>query len=82
MKITKLTVMMMGLMLTFLGSGLSTSTGTVSSMGNNMIVNNDIDVAGTQNFVTFLPGNHYLADAEPAGIRGERRVSRTGNNID
>jgi hypothetical protein len=37
------------------GSGVSTSTGTVSSMGNNMIVNNDIDVAGTQNFLTFLP---------------------------
>lgn len=37
------------------GSGVSTSTGTVSSMGNNMIINNDIDIAGTQNFLTFLP---------------------------
>jgi hypothetical protein len=37
------------------GSGVSTGTGTVSSMGNNMIVNNDIDVAGTQNFIPFLP---------------------------
>lgn len=37
------------------GSGVSTETGTVASMGNNMIVNNDIDVAGTQSFITFLP---------------------------
>ena len=37
------------------GSGVSTGAGTVSSMGNNMIINNDIDVAGTQNFLTFLP---------------------------
>jgi hypothetical protein len=37
------------------GTGVSTGTGTVSSMGNNMIVNNDIDVAGVQNFITFLP---------------------------
>jgi len=37
------------------GSGVSTGTGTVSSMGNNMIINNDIDVAGAQNFITFLP---------------------------
>ncbi len=36
------------------GSGISTGAGTVYSMGNNMIINNDIDVAGSQNFVTFL----------------------------
>ena len=36
------------------GTGVSTGGGTVFSMGNNMIVNNDIDVAGTQNFITFL----------------------------
>ena len=36
-------------------SGVSTGAGTVSSMGNNMIIGNDIDVAGVQNFVTFLP---------------------------
>ena len=37
------------------GTGVSTGLGIVSSMGNNMIINNDIDVAGTQNFLTFLP---------------------------
>ena len=37
------------------GTGVSTGTAFVSSMGNNMIINNDIDVAGTQNFLTFLP---------------------------
>ena len=36
------------------GSGVSTGAGTISSMGNNMIINNDIDVAGVQNFITFL----------------------------
>ena len=36
------------------GSGVSTGGGLVHSMGNNMIVNNDIDVAGTNSFVTFL----------------------------
>lgn len=34
-------------------SGVATGTGTVSSMGNNMIINNDIDVAGSPNFITF-----------------------------
>ena len=34
--------------------GVSTDSGTVASMGNNMIINNDIDVAGAQNFITFL----------------------------
>lgn len=36
------------------GTGVSTGSGLVHSMGNNMIVNNDIDVAGTDSFVTFL----------------------------
>lgn len=36
------------------GSGVNTSTGTIASMGNNMIIDNDIDVAGAQNFITFL----------------------------
>jgi hypothetical protein len=37
------------------GAGVSTSGGgAVYSMGNNMIINNDIDVAGVQNFITFL----------------------------
>jgi hypothetical protein len=35
-------------------TGVSTGGGTVFTMGNNMIINNDIDVAGTQNFVPFL----------------------------
>src|SRR5215204_4731190 len=35
-------------------SGVSTAGGIVNSMGNNMIVNNDIDIAGTNSFVTFL----------------------------
>ena len=37
------------------GHGISTDNGTVASMGNNMIINNDVDVAGTPNFITFLP---------------------------
>lgn len=37
------------------GTGVSTGSGLVHSMGNNMIVNNDIDVAGTNSFITFLP---------------------------
>jgi len=36
------------------GTGVSTGGGLVHSMGNNMIVNNDIDIAGTNSFVTFL----------------------------
>jgi len=36
------------------GTGVSTSGGLVHSMGNNMIVNNDIDIAGTNSFVTFV----------------------------
>ena len=36
------------------GHGLSIQ-GTVASMGNNMIINNDVDIAGAQNFITFLP---------------------------
>jgi len=35
-------------------SGVSTGGGIVNSMGNNMIVNNDIDIAGSNSFVTFL----------------------------
>lgn len=37
------------------GTGVSTGAGLVHSMGNNMIVNNDIDVAGSNSFLTFLP---------------------------
>jgi hypothetical protein len=37
------------------GTGVSTSSGLVHSMGNNMIANNDIDVAGANSFLTFLP---------------------------
>lgn len=37
------------------GTGVSTGSGLVHSMGNNMIVNNDIDVGGINSFVTFLP---------------------------
>ena len=37
------------------GTGVSTGSGIVNSMGNNMIVNNDIDIAGTNNFIPFLP---------------------------
>ena len=37
------------------GTGVTTGGGTVFTMGNNMIVSNDIDVAGAQNFITFLP---------------------------
>lgn len=37
------------------GTGLSASGGTVGTMGNNMVVNNDIDIAGSINVVTFVP---------------------------
>lgn len=37
------------------GTGISASGGTIGTMGNNMVVNNDIDVAGSINVVTFLP---------------------------
>src|SRR5215216_1312933 len=37
------------------GTGISASGGTIGTMGNNMVVNNDIDVAGSVNVVTFLP---------------------------
>lgn len=37
------------------GTGISASGGTIGTMGNNMVVNNDIDVAGTPNFVPFVP---------------------------
>lgn len=37
------------------GAGVTTTPGFVYSMGNNMIINNDIDVAGANNFITFLP---------------------------
>lgn len=36
-------------------TGVSTASGTVHSLGNNMIINNDIDIAGTNSFITFLP---------------------------
>lgn len=36
-------------------TGVAAGGGMVHTMGNNMIVNNDIDVSGTMNFVTFLP---------------------------
>lgn len=36
------------------GTGVSTSAGLVHTLGNNMIVNNDIDIAGTNSFVTVL----------------------------
>ena len=36
------------------GTGLSASGGTIGTMGNNMVVNNDIDVAGTQNVIPFV----------------------------
>lgn len=35
------------------GHGVTANSGLVSSMGNNMVINNDIDVAGSMNFVTF-----------------------------
>jgi hypothetical protein len=35
--------------------GISASGGTIGTMGNNMVVNNDIDIAGSINVVTFLP---------------------------
>ena len=37
------------------GTGISASGGTIGTMGNNMVVNNDIDVAGAPNVVTFAP---------------------------
>ena len=37
------------------GTGISASGGSIGTMGNNMVVNNDIDVAGSINVVTFLP---------------------------
>jgi hypothetical protein len=37
------------------GTGMSASGGTIGTMGNNMVLNNDIDVAGSINVVTFLP---------------------------
>ena len=37
------------------GTGLAASGGTIATMGNNMVLNNDIDVAGSINVVTFLP---------------------------
>jgi hypothetical protein len=37
------------------GTGISSSGGTIATMGNNMVVNNDIDMAGSINFVTFVP---------------------------
>ena len=36
-------------------TGVSTSSGLVHSLGNNMIANNDIDIAGSNSFVTILP---------------------------
>ncbi len=35
--------------------GVAAAGGMVHTMGNNMILNNDIDIGGTMNFVTFLP---------------------------
>lgn len=37
------------------GTGISASGGIIHTMGNNMVVNNDIDVAGSINVLTFLP---------------------------
>lgn len=37
------------------GTGISASGGTIGTMGNNMVVNNDIDIAGSINVVTFVP---------------------------
>lgn len=37
------------------GTGISASGGTIGTMGNNMVVNNDIDIAGSISVVTFLP---------------------------
>lgn len=37
------------------GTGISASGGGIQTMGNNMVVNNDIDIAGSINVVTFLP---------------------------
>ena len=36
-------------------TGVAAGGGLVHTMGNNMIVNNDIDISGTMNLVTFLP---------------------------
>ena len=48
-------IRMAGCSVTGNGTGVSTGSGTVFTMGTNMVVNNDIDVAGAQNFITFLP---------------------------
>jgi hypothetical protein len=37
------------------GTGVSVTPGFVSSMGNNMIVGNDVDIAGAINMTTFVP---------------------------
>ncbi|HJY26829.1 MAG TPA: hypothetical protein VJ306_02250 [Pyrinomonadaceae bacterium] len=37
------------------GHGWSLSGGTIASMGNNMVLNNDVDISGAINLVTFLP---------------------------
>jgi hypothetical protein len=37
------------------GTGVSASGGTIGTMGNNMVINNDIDIAGSINVVTFVP---------------------------
>lgn len=37
------------------GTGISASGGTIGTMGNNMVVNNDIDIAGVNNVITFVP---------------------------
>ena len=37
------------------GTGISASGGTIGTMGNNMVLNNDIDIAGSINVVTFVP---------------------------
>lgn len=37
------------------GTGWSISGGTIATMGNNMVLNNDVDIAGAVNLVTFVP---------------------------
>ena len=37
------------------GTGWSASGGTIATMGNNVVINNDIDIAGSINVVTFVP---------------------------
>jgi hypothetical protein len=37
------------------GTGWSASGGTIQTMGNNMVANNDIDIAGSINVVAFVP---------------------------